>query len=295
MGTPRNHKPAADEEDLKMMMTCCLLGDLVAADGQDEYLIKYLDEKKCIVRVEDEKGEMPLHKLARLKVSDKRKAAFQGCFEKIIMAMRQEVKAAGKKGIGPDVNHQDKAGKTPLFMAVEHKNIFMIDLLYSLDKDGPDTLLVNAAGWTIMHAAVNTDDLKVVREVTKHFTPARTKLLLKTPDKTGREPLHIAAYRCTEEMVGFLLDLGATNKKHDTGGNTPSKLADRSGRRKSKDIIDERTGGGAEELGKKKKANGAAAATTAATAVAASNPTAATTTATNATTGSAPSPAAEKK
>ena len=46
------------------------------------------------------------------------------------------------------------------------------------------------------------------REVVKHFTPARTKLLLRTPDKTGREPLHIAAYKDgaeQEKIVELLL------------------------------------------------------------------------------------------
>ena len=51
-------------------------------------------------------------------------------------------------------------------------------------------------------------------------------------------PLHIAAYKCSEEMVSYMMDLGATDATKDAGGNTASKLADRSGRRKSREIID---------------------------------------------------------
>lgn len=42
-------------------------------------------------------------------------------------------------------------------------------------------------------------------------------------------------------MVSYLVDLGAQNKKTDSAGNTASKLAERSGRRRSKDLIDEKT------------------------------------------------------
>ena len=42
----------------------------------------------------------------------------------------------------------------------------------------------------------------------------------------------------TEKMVQYLVSLGASNAKSDTNGNTASKLADRAGRRKSKEIIE---------------------------------------------------------
>jgi len=183
---------------------------------------------------------MPLHKLARVKVTDSNKMNFKKSFSSMIKLMREQAGKAGKKSIVTDVNHQDKAGKTPLFMAVEHKNLELIELLFTLKVDGPDSILVNSVGWTVMHAAVNTDDLSLLQALVKQFTPARTKLLLSTPDKTGREPLHIAAYKCTEEMVSYLIDLGASNKKQDSAGNTASKLADRAGRRKSREVIEEK-------------------------------------------------------
>jgi ankyrin repeat protein len=219
-------------------MEACQLGDLSNSDPEIETVSKFLTkDPKINVRIEDEKGEMPLHKLARVKVDDKNRMEFKRIFNELVGLMRTQAKEKSR-GLAPDINHQDKAGKTPLFMAVEHKNVRMMELLYLLDKDGPDSLLVNSFGWTVLHAAVNTDDLDVLKALVKHFTPARIKLLLTTPDKTGREPLHIAAYKCTEELVTYLIELGASNKKADSAGNTPGKLADRSGRRRSKDIID---------------------------------------------------------
>ena len=53
----------------------------------------------------------------------------------------------------------------------------------------------------------------------------------------GDEPLHIAAYKCDESIVAYLIEKGAEDKK-DSTGNTASKLADRSGRRKSRELID---------------------------------------------------------
>ena len=229
----------AEDAELRDMLTACALGDLSKKPDLDEYLEKYI-EKGINFRVEDEKGEMPLHKLARFKVQDSNRTVYRQCYSAIIKLMREQAGKAGKKSIVTDINHQDKAGKTPLYMAVEYKNLELIDRLYDLKVDGPDSILVNSVGWTVMHAAVNTDDLEVTKALVKHFTPARTKLLLQTPDKTGREPLHIAAYKCTEEMVTFLIDLGANNKKTDAAGNTASKLADRAGRRKSREIIEDK-------------------------------------------------------
>ena len=160
----------------------------------------------------------------------------------MIHVMRTEAKAAGKHVV-TDVNHQDKQGKTPLFLAVEHKNLPMISLLYGLGGEGPDSLLANQHGWTVLHTAVNTNDLTVLKEIApKNVTGARLKALLATKDKTGREPLHIAAYKCEEEVVKYLVDeLGACNGSEDMSGNDASKLADRGGRRHSREIIDKGT------------------------------------------------------
>lgn len=200
------------------------------------------------VRCEDEKGEMALHKMARVTVkkdgtegAGKPEDVYRNTVKAIVDAMRKELEPA-KRSLYDDVNHADKAGKTPLYLAIEYKNRTLIEILYDLAKEGPDSLLANAAGWTVMHAAVHTDDLDTLKALVKRLTPGRLTALLKSADKTGREPLHIAAYKCSEEMVKYLVEKGATANKEDSAGNTASKLADRGGRRKSREIIDNASG-----------------------------------------------------
>ena len=68
---------------------------------------------------------------------------------------------------------------------------------------------------------------------------------MQTKDKTGRTPLHIASFKDDSEgsdIVKLLLDHGAKNDTTDAAGNLPAQLADRSGRRLSKEIIEEKTG-----------------------------------------------------
>lgn len=157
-------------------------------------MLKHL-EGGINVRVECDKGEMPLHKLARVTLTDKNQKDYTTAFQKLIELSRAQAKEAGRPGIQMDINHQDKSGKTPLYLAIEHKNTKLMDLLYSLGADGPDTLLVNSSGWTVLHSAVNTDDLDTLKKLISHFTAGRIKVLLQTQDRTGREPLHIAAYK----------------------------------------------------------------------------------------------------
>jgi ankyrin repeat protein len=137
---------------------------------------------------------------------------------------------------------QDKDGKTPLYVAVDNENVKMIDLLYSLGKDGPDSMLVNSVGWTVLHAAAQKNNLKVLETLMRHFTSARKKIVINTKDKTGRTPLHIASFRGEEEVIGFLIQHGARNDVKDVSSLCPSQLANRQGRRDSKELIEEKTG-----------------------------------------------------
>ena len=204
------------------------------------------------VRCMDQKKELALHKLARIKIADPKIEDDKGCKEQtfisvftfVIKHMRAECKAINKPEckLYNDVNHQDAQGKTALFIALEKKNSLMVDQLFKLGKDGPDALLANSVGWTCMHVAVFTDDLGVVKQLVQNITAGRTRALLRSFDKSGRQPLHIAAYKCTEEMVQYLVEpppagLGAPAEAKDSGGNDAEKLAGRSGRRASKEMI----------------------------------------------------------
>lgn len=237
-----NAKDQSEEDkEIVRFLEACNLGDLESQKPDKDTVLKYIEEKKVKVRIECEKAEMPLHKIARVKVDNNNKGQYAKVFDAIIQKSREEAKAAGLKSISSDINHQDKAGKTPLYLAIEHNNLTLMKLLYTLGAESPDSLLVNNQGWTIMHSAVNTDNLETLKKLMDFFTPQRIKLLLQTPDKTGREPLHIAAYKCSEEMVSYLMDVGAANVRVDSNGNDPAKLADRAGRRKSKEIIERRS------------------------------------------------------
>ena len=70
------------------------------------------------------------------------------------------------------------------------------------------------------------------------LSEARVKLMLRSLNLTGRSPLHVSAYHCKPEVVKFLVDLGADKKQQDRHGNTAGRLAERAGRRDSKEIID---------------------------------------------------------
>ena len=61
--------------------------------------------------------------------------------------------------------------------------------------------------------------------------------LLETVDKQGRTPLHIASFRCPEEVCLQLVEAGAKAAVRDVRGNTPSSLAGRMGRSNSKEYL----------------------------------------------------------
>ena len=166
--------------------------------------------------------------------------------------MRVQSKAAGKE-LKDDINLQDKYGKTPLYVAVESGNAFVIKELYSTSGGySPDPMMAAASGWTVMHAAVHADKFEIIKLLDSLLGSGRMKLLLQTEDKTSRLPLHIAAYKAEEDTVAFLAkrckDLGIDMSKKDSSGNDASKLAGKSNRRKSREIIESFTEDGAPDV-----------------------------------------------
>ena len=72
----------------------------------------------------------------------------------------------------------------------------MIDILFQLEKsEVPDVLLVNSYGSTVLHAATDKLSGDAIEHLFKFTSLGRRKLLMNTKDKTGRQPLHIAAIR----------------------------------------------------------------------------------------------------
>lgn len=237
--------PADQLETIVLLDEALTLSDL---DGHKDKLdvknlLATMMEKNIPIRYIDDKGEGPLHKLARVKYSNL--TLFKEIFKDMTDLMKKQAETLKRKLVS-DVNLQDKQGKTPLHFAVEHKNGKMIDLLFGLSENGPDSLLVNSVGWTIVHVGTNANDVDVLKTLFKHLSNERKKVLLKTKDKTGRTPLHIASFKDEEgtgcPVINFLVGHGARNDVKDASGNVPSQLAERSGRRTSKEVIEVKTG-----------------------------------------------------
>ena len=135
-----------------------------------------------------------------------------------------------------DLNWQDKQGKTPLFYAVEYGHLKVVQLF--LDR-GSDIMVENNNGWTALHTAVNADRLEVVELILAHprVVPQKQKLV-DAADRSRRTALHIASFKSKEgDMVTLLLRNGADANAQDASGNTGMKLAEKTGRRKSKELL----------------------------------------------------------
>lgn len=178
-----------------------------------------------MVRVEDDKGEMPLHKICR-----------HGNI-KCVRAVLEASEKAKKGSKVKDLNMGDRQGKTPLMIAAEYKHH---DLVMHLLDSGASLKNENSHGWNIMHVIVNTNDRDLVQKFLLHpHVTDQNKALFNAPDKDARSPMHIAAFKCDEDIVGILASAGANVTTTDNSGNSPMKLAEKTGRRKSREIMEE--------------------------------------------------------
>jgi len=216
---PAKVTQSVDDPDIQFMQMC-ELGDKDAILAA----LKKTGDAEQRVRMEDDKGEMPIHKLAR-----------QGEVE----SMREILDRLAKhEAVKQDLNWQDKQGKTPIFYAVEYGHDKLVKLF--LDR-GSDVMIENNNGWTVLHTAVNADKEATAALILEHArVEPQKKRLLETIDKSKRTALHIASFKSREgEMVSLLLKHGADSNAQDASGNTGAKLAAKTGRRKSKELLEE--------------------------------------------------------
>jgi ankyrin repeat protein/Ca2+-binding EF-hand superfamily protein len=212
---PANVTHSVEDPDINFMVLC-ELGD---ENGILDALKKNKDQR---IRIEDDKGELPLHKLAR-----------QGCLVALRELLERLVQAESVK---VDINWQDKQGKTPIFYAIEYGHTKVVQLF--LDR-GADVMIENNNGWTILHTAVNADKIECAEAILSHPRVNKQRLI-DAGDKSERTALHIASFKSKEgEMVTLLLRNGADPEAQDVSGNTGMKLAERTGRRKSKELLEE--------------------------------------------------------
>ena len=172
------------EDPNVLFLQMCELAD-------ERSILEAMKSPAQLVRLEDDRGEMPLHKLSR-----------QGAMESIRALVERSAKVDAVK---TDLNWQDKQGKTPIFYAAEYGHAKLVQLY--LDR-GADPLVENNNGWTVLHAAVNADKLECVSGLLEHPRVKAVKAaLLAFPAKsTARVALHIAAFKSIGgEMVALLL------------------------------------------------------------------------------------------
>uniref|UniRef100_A0A7S3SFK9 EF-hand domain-containing protein n=1 Tax=Emiliania huxleyi TaxID=2903 RepID=A0A7S3SFK9_EMIHU len=251
---------------------------LVASELGDARAIDELISQNLSVRIEDEKGEMPLHKLAR------------GGKEKLLRAVLVQ---SDSKLV--DLNWQDKQGKTPLMLAAEFNHPDLVKLLIEYGSDAfvenvamtrclhpsaagargwwpsrgemlPKLCPPQAAGGTALHCAVAhkaEDAITVMRHhhlfcpppMQRHLTlhgPAadpRPQTLLECVRASERKRLIDHTDKCGRSVLHLAAfseneNMTQTLIEHgassasDAYGNKPSVLAAKTGRRNSKDLLE---------------------------------------------------------
>jgi ankyrin repeat protein len=206
----------SDSDEFLLMSHCEL--------GEKEKIKEYMDKDGINIRVEDDKGQMPLHKIARWGFSDVARHFME------LLSKHDPSNAC----LRCDINKPDKMGKTPTFFAAEyvHENVVKLFL-----DHGCDPHVENSNGWTLLHTAVNANASAIVKMILEHRR-VNAKRLAAHQDKSGRTPLHIAAFKCDEDIVALLLQYDANPKEVDSGGNDAIKLAAKTGRTKSKELLE---------------------------------------------------------
>ena len=250
---------------LKVSPEVCFLQDCELGDVDE--IKKWLEgthpEGVVELRLEDDKGEMPLHKLAR-----------NGLVNEARLLLEQISKT---HSIKVDLNWTDKQGNSPIFYAVQNAHPKLVQLL--LDR-GTDPLTENNLGHTIlasvrprncaqccamlrgsaqfprpdahprqavnrvctdMSAEFRAQRMEVIQKILEH-PRADTIHLISHPDKGGRTVAHYAAIReedGDDVLFKLLKKHGANFEAIDHGGNKPATLAAKAGRKKSKELLEE--------------------------------------------------------
>lgn len=169
----------------------------IAAQRMSVRCIKLCLKKNISAHSADIRGWYPLHE-----------ASFSGNLETvaILLTCKNDVL----------VNQQTPEGYTALFLAAK---IGAYDIMCSLLADGADPSLKTLDGRTILHAAAEGRSLLCVQLCVERG------LSLKDRDIQGWQPLHIAAYWGSEEIVRYMLGMKVDENMATAAGETPQTIA----------------------------------------------------------------------
>lgn len=128
-------------------------------------------------------------------------------------------------GMKPDVSL--KSNTTPLIWASFNGNLAMVK---NLAEAGANVNVVNADGFTPLHAAVESEKPEVVRYLLQRGAKINTATV-----QDGTTPLHTACYKGNKEIVQILIVAGANIEAKTVHGATPLVTAAFYGK---KDIVE---------------------------------------------------------
>ncbi|KAJ1630693.1 ankyrin repeat-containing domain protein [Pavlovales sp. CCMP2436] len=166
------------------------------------------------VQVSDDRGEGALHNWARATTGDADSART----------------AAELLKAGIDIDYQDHHGKTAAHFAAEYGHSKMLAWLYA---KGANMHLTTVDGWTVLHEAVFKGD-KASIDMLLHMVGGPD---INARDASARTALHIAAYRCDEEVLLALINNGADPSINDKSSLFPEDLARRAHRSGSVNML----------------------------------------------------------
>mmetsp|Transcript_3827 Transcript_3827/g.9904 ORF Transcript_3827/g.9904 Transcript_3827/m.9904 type:complete len:256 (+) Transcript_3827:42-809(+) len=178
--------------------------------GEHESAIEML-KKGQQINVADERGETPMHKATR-----------RGDKEFVVTLLK----------LGAVADYSDVDGVTPIMIAVQYGRD---DLVAIFMQKGVNMLAKTNEGMTLLHAAVYSGHEATVATLLRVEDVGE---MLEQKDTNGRTPLQVASFRSSKAVCEMLVSAGANFATRDKRGNTCSSLAERSGRRNSKDFFD---------------------------------------------------------
>eukprot|EP00300_Choanocystis_sp_HF-7_P003510 c12683_g1_i2.p1 GENE.c12683_g1_i2~~c12683_g1_i2.p1 ORF type:complete len:641 (-),score=119.96 c12683_g1_i2:593-2515(-) len=132
-----------------------------------------------------------------------------------------------EKGANPHARMQQLGGITPVFFAATNGQTAAISKVVA----DPEALLLetSGSGQNILHfIAENCSDNRAVKAL-KNLPEAVVNTLKDRKDAANNTPLHFAAQRGKENVLGALLNIGAPTNVHNANGDTPLHSATLSG------------------------------------------------------------------